>query len=92
MLAQSYDAFEAKIAAARSTDGMSKQQIVRRHIMTLPVGREFRVRDLRAALPGISDPTFRIVLRELKQSEDVKVEGSGQGAIWTRTVADATAA
>lgn len=26
VLAQSYDAFEAKIAAARSTDGMSKQQ------------------------------------------------------------------
>jgi hypothetical protein len=43
------------------------------------------VRDLRATLPGISDPTFRIVLRELKQSQDVKVDGRDPGAIWTRT-------
>jgi Fic family protein len=85
VLAASYDAFESKIAAARSTAGMSKQQIARRHVLALPDGREFRLRDLRAALPGISDPTFRLVLRELKQHSEIRVDGTGQGAIWTRT-------
>lgn len=83
-LAESYNIFEAKIAAARSTDGMTKQQITTRHIRTLPAGRTFRVRDLRTALPGISDPTFRIALNELKATGEIKVEGSGPGAIWTR--------
>ena len=84
-LAQSYEAFEAKIAAARSTEGLTKQQITLRHIRSLPFGRTFKVRDLRAALPGISDPTFRIALNELKADGEVKVEGTGPGAVWTRT-------
>ncbi len=84
-LAQSYEAFEDKIATARSTKGLTKQEITSRHILALPVGRTFRVRDLRAALPGISDPTFRIVLTGLKSSGNVDVDGAGQGAVWTRT-------
>lgn len=83
--AQSYDSFEAKIAAVRSTSGMTKQEITLRHVRSLPVGRTFRVRDLRAALPGISDPTFRIALNELKASGEVQVEGAGPGAVWTRS-------
>lgn len=87
VLAASYDAFEGRIASARSTTGMSKQQITRGHVLALPVGREFRLRDLRAALPGISDPTFRLVLRELKRSKDIRVDGTGPGAVWSRTPA-----
>jgi Fic family protein len=87
VLADAYDAFEARVAAARSTAGMSKQQIARRHVLALAAGREFKLRDLRSALPGISDPTFRIVLRELKREGAVLVEGTGQGAIWTRVTA-----
>lgn len=85
VLAESYEAFEARIATARSTDGLTKQEITRRHVRALPIGRTFKVRDLRAALPGISDPTFRIALTELKASGEVKVAGTGQGAVWTRT-------
>jgi Fic family protein len=84
VLADSYDAFEARIAAARSTAGMSKQQIVRHHVAGLAVGREFKLRDLRARLPGISDPTFRIVLTELKREGEVRVHGTGKGAVWER--------
>jgi DNA-binding HxlR family transcriptional regulator len=65
--------------------GLTKQQITLRHIRSLPFGRTFKVRDLRAALPGISDPTFRIALNELKADGEVKVEGTGPGAVWTRT-------
>jgi Fic family protein len=84
-LAHSYEDFEAKIATSRSTKGLTKQEIVSRHILALPTGRTFRVRDLRSALRGISDPTFRIVLKELKRSGEVDVDGSGPGAVWTRT-------
>jgi len=63
--------------------GKSKQQISREHVLAMPVGRECKVRDLRAALPGISDPTFRIALGELKATS--ASTGPGQGAVWTRT-------
>lgn len=85
VLGESYEAFEAKIASTRSTTGLTKQQITHRHIRAFPIGRTFKVRDLRAALPGISDPTFRIALNELKAACEVKVEGTGQAAVWTRT-------
>lgn len=88
VLADSYDDFEARMSAARSTAGQSKQQIVRAHVLGLAVGREFRLQDLRAALPGISDPTIRIPLGELKATGDVRVYGTGRGAIWTRTAPD----
>ena len=32
-----------------------------------------------------SDPTFRLALNALKSSQEVKVQGTGQGAVWTRT-------
>lgn len=85
VIGESYEAFEAKIASARSTAGLTKQQITLRHVRTLPAGRTFKVRDLRSALPGISDPTFRLALNALKSSQEVKVQGTGQGAVWTRT-------
>lgn len=85
VLAFAYDAFEAKVASANSTAGMSKQQIVRRHILELPAGREFRVRELRAALPGISPGTLRLVLTQLREESEIAVTGAGPGAVWTRT-------
>lgn len=84
VLAESYDAFEARVAAARSTAGLSKQQIVRGHVLAFAAGREFKLRDLRAALPGISDPTFRLVLVALKREGAVRVDGTGQRAVWAR--------
>lgn len=86
VLGESYDDFEARIAAARSTTGLSKQEIVRRHVLALASDRTFRLRDLRAALPGISDATLRLVLAELRGTGEVEVEGSGPGAVWARRV------
>lgn len=90
ILADSYDNFERRIATARSTDGLSKQQIAYRHVDELAIGRQFRLKDLRAALPGISDPTFRLALRTLKDHGKARVDGTGQGAIWTRIAARAS--
>lgn len=89
VLAESYDAFEDRVAAARSTAGLSKQEIVRHHVLGLAAGRGFKLRDLRAALPGISDQTFRLTLTALRRQGAVRVEGHGQGAVWSRTRSDA---
>ncbi|MDO8185511.1 Fic family protein [Conexibacter sp. JD483] len=92
VLGESYDDFEGRIAAARSTAGLTKQEVARRHVLMFAFGRTFRLRDLRAALHGISDPTFRLVLTELRREGEIGVEGSGQGAVWTRLVACRVAA
>jgi hypothetical protein len=42
ILADAYDAFEDRVAASRSTAGLTKQEIVRRHVTALPAGRRFR--------------------------------------------------
>lgn len=85
VLALSYDDFEARLAGARSASGMTKQEITLRHVRSMPLGRTFRLRDLRTALPGISDQTYRIALNQMKDTGEVKVNGTGQGAQWVRT-------
>jgi Fic family protein len=85
VLSHSYDVFEGRVAAAQSAAGLSKQEIVRRHVLAMAPGRDFRLRDLRLVLPGISDPTFGIVLRQLKLEGEVRVNGTGHAARWTRT-------
>jgi Fic family protein len=83
VLRASYEDFEARVAAGRPTSTMNKQERVRHHV--LEVGpAEFRLRDLRRALPGISDPTFRLALGELRDQGHVAVEGVGPGAVWKR--------
>lgn len=84
VLAGAYASFESRAASAKSTEGLTKQQIVARHVKALPAARQFKLRELRAALPGISDQTFRLALNQLRNEDSVKVEGSGQGAVWTR--------
>jgi Fic family protein len=85
VLAEAYADFEGRVAAEHSMAGKSKQQITREHVLSLGDGRRFKMRDLRALLPGISDPTFRLVLEQLKREQEVRVDGRGRGAIWTRT-------
>lgn len=82
-LAHCYDVFEGQVKAARAVAGMTKQERVRLHVLQ-HAPRSFRLRDLRAALPGISTPTISLVLRQLKVEGVVEVDSTGQGAIWTR--------
>jgi hypothetical protein len=67
---------------------MSKQERVREHVLHhAPV--VFRLRDVRSALPGVSDPTIRLVLNELRREGLVGIDeaagGSGPRAAWRRT-------
>ena len=83
VLEDCYRAFEERVAAARSTDGMNKQERVQ-HWVRNSAGAEFRLWDIRKALPGISDQTIRLALEPLKAEGVVKPEGSGAGARWVR--------
>ncbi len=84
-LAGAYDDFERRVAAAQATP-TSKQQRVEQWVReeAAPV---FRIRDIRRALPGISDQTIRIVLNRLRQDGLVKPDATGRGATWSRTAA-----
>lgn len=81
VLATAYDQFSQRTAADRS--GGTKQERVRDYLLrhAPPV---FRMADVRAALPGISDPTIRLVLQELRQRGMVDVDGTGRSALWRR--------
>jgi Fic family protein len=82
VLASAYDDFEKKVAAAGEQTG-NKQERVRDYILNEAPAR-FRRRDVERALPGISLATIRLVLTELRDSGQIKAEGSGAGAHWTR--------
>ena len=72
----------AEVAAAGA--GKRKQERVRQQILQLGPAR-FKLRELKLALPDISEATVRIVLNELRQQGLVRTEGRGAGAVWIRT-------
>jgi Fic family protein len=82
LVADSYDDFERRVAAAGTSTG-SKQDRVRDHILNRAPS-SFRKRDVERALPGISPATVRLVLNELRDAGRIAVEGSGPGARWQR--------
>lgn len=83
VLAESYDAFEAGIAAARGLGALSKQERVRVWALDQapPV---FRLRDVRRALPGISDQTIGLVLRRLRDEGRFRSTEDGPNSSWHR--------
>jgi Fic family protein len=81
ILASSYDDFEKRVAADERSG--SKQDRVREYVLHQAPAR-FRRRDVERALPGISLATIRLVLTELRDSGQIKPEGSGPGARWNR--------
>lgn len=83
VLADAYEDFENRIASARDMSGMSKQERVRDWIQNA-AGNEFRISDVRRALPGVSDQTIRIVLGALRDGGQLSPDGSGPGARWIK--------
>lgn len=86
-LGEAYDDFERRLSARRGLVGLSKQARVREYVLhhAPPV---FRMRDIRNALPGVSDPTIRLVLAELRREGRIAVGdetgGRGPRTAWTR--------
>lgn len=88
VLCAAYDDFEAKVAIRRSLQTGSKQEQVRRYILE-HAPATFRLADIRRALPGISDPTIKLAMRDLRKEGSIElVEGtSGRTTAWLRTQA-----
>ena len=82
VLARAYERFEQGASAERSAG--SKQDRVREYV-TEHAPQIFKIADIRTALPGISDPTIRLVLDELKRDGRIRPEGTGRAAVWVRT-------
>jgi Fic family protein len=81
-VAGAYDAFEQRLADARELTG-SKQDRVRTWALN-HAPRDFNISDVRRALPGISDPTIRLVLNQLRDENLLRADGPGRSARWTR--------
>lgn len=81
LLARGYARFAEGVAADRF--GGTKSDRVREHVLRHG-GPVFAISDIRAALPGISDPTIRLVLNDLKAEGRVKPQGTGRSAVWLR--------
>jgi Fic family protein len=81
LLDRAYDRLERRAASTRSS-GTKQDRVadfVRHH-----AGTTFRIADIRAALPGISDPTIRLTLEALKTQGLIAVDGTGRSATWRR--------
>jgi len=81
VLARAYKRFEQRAASDRSTG--TKQDRVREYVLE-HAPRIFRIADVRVALPGISDPTIRLALEQLKNEGKVMPEGRGRSAAWVK--------
>jgi hypothetical protein len=85
IVARAYERFTQRAASWRTSG--SKQDRVREYVLyhAAPI---FRIADIRAALPGISDQTIRLALDTLKREGAVTAEGTGRSATWRRTIRD----
>jgi Fic family protein len=87
ILEDSYNDFEMRIAARRNLAGLSKQERVREYVLH-HADVVFRLRDVRTALPGVSDQTIRLVLSGLRRESLIAIDetagGSGPHAAWRR--------
>ncbi|MCA0438522.1 MAG: Fic family protein [Actinobacteria bacterium] len=81
LLARGYARFAEGVSADRT--GGTKAERVREHVLRHGT-TVFAISDIRAALPGISDPTIRLVLNELKDEGLLKPQGTGRSAVWLR--------
>lgn len=83
ILAESYEDFEGRVAAGRSSEAGTKRDRIR-HWVLEEAPDEFRIREVRRAVQGASDPTIRLVLREMRDEGLIESTGAGRGATWSR--------
>ena len=81
LVADAYDEFEARAATPHA--GATKQERVR-EIVLHHLPSVFRLADIRAALPGVSDQTIRLALEAMRREHLIESEGTGRGATWGR--------
>jgi len=82
ILARAYERFEQRAASDRSSG--TKQSRVREYVL-VHAPQIFKIADVRVALPGVSDPTIRLTLEQLKSEGLVQPQGRGRSAVWVKT-------
>lgn len=83
ILAQSYDDFEQRVAAGRGSEVGTKQERIRHWVLN-EAPSEFRIGEVRMAVPGVGDETIRLTLRTLKAEGRIEPTGTGRAARWRR--------
>ncbi len=83
VLAGSYDDFEERVAAGRGSETGTKQERIR-HWVLHEAPTSFKISDVRSAIPGVSDPTIRLVLRELRDEGELDPSSAGPSSTWKR--------
>jgi Fic family protein len=76
-----YEAFETRTGAVSGRG--AKKALVKQFIRG-SVKDSFSIADIRQAAPGVSDPTIRLVLAELRDVGAIENEGLGPKAHWRR--------
>jgi Fic family protein len=87
VMAESYEDFERRVAANRGAAGGTKQERIR-HWALHEAPAEFKIGDVRRAVPGVSDPTIRLALRDLRDAHRLESQSVGKGARWRRIEAE----
>lgn len=78
-----YMDFGRRVASSGEQSG-GKQERARDYILK-EAPANFRRRDVERALPGISNATIRLVLNQLRDTNKIKVVGSGPSARWAKS-------
>jgi Fic family protein len=84
ILVRGYQRFEQRAASDRSAG--TKQDRVREYVLD-HAPQLFKIADVRVALPGVSDPTIRLTLEQLKREGVVRPDGRGRSAVWVKAPA-----
>jgi Fic family protein len=82
IIEDAYGDFELRVAAGTELVGRTKREQARNYIL-VQAPRRFRIAQLEAALPDISNATIRDALDELR-NEGVVTVGRGRAAMWER--------
>lgn len=81
MMTAAYGAFEDRVGDLSGKRG-AKRDMVRNAVRRLPA--RFRLSDLQDVCPGVSYPTLKRALAELKRERLVRCLGKGRDAEWER--------
>lgn len=80
-VAEAYQRFDARVAAGQGAG--TKRERVQDYVL-LHAPATFTIGDVRRAVPGVSDPTIRQVLTQLRDAGRVATERTGRAANWKR--------
>jgi Fic family protein len=80
-LVAAYKEFEERVGTISSARG-AKREMVEQAVLRLP--SRFRFSELRKVCPGVSYPTLKRALADLKEKRKVRCLGKGRDALWER--------